>query len=386
MKIFNGINFKTLLGISFIIIGFFSLFFISDTKVLAQTEDEIIIDTLGYSRLSLTEVIFNGAYYNNFNRLGFTTYFEYKEGNSDLNSGADKTIPIVRDSNVEEANDFYSSPSVTPFKIYHYRAVGCFEENPIKEEGCINDNSAKKFYGNVLSFNTGIFPSGAVIPYFVNYNNVFTNNPTCFNGATNYPACTDSIITKCKNGAVNYSMCTVDSARKCLNGRTNPTACTSICTNGAKNSPKCTTDADGNCLNKKGNPPECTTGSMVEDTGGGLVKCGTLFYEKGTKPINGVDVVGMVTKENQCGFNDVLILINDVIKFVLYKMVVPIAAIMFAYAGFELLTSGGETSKRQKAKKIFTDVAIGLIIAVAAFLIVKAILAIVGYSGQTFLE
>ena len=52
---------------------------------------------------------------------------------------------------------------------------------------------------------------------------------------------------------------------------------------------------------------------------------------------------------------------------------------MFAYAGFELVTSGGETSKREKAKKIFTNVAFGLAIAVAAFLIVQTILSIVGY-------
>ena len=52
---------------------------------------------------------------------------------------------------------------------------------------------------------------------------------------------------------------------------------------------------------------------------------------------------------------------------------------MFAYAGFELLTSGGETSKREKAKSIFLNVAIGLIVVVAAFLIVQTVLSIAGY-------
>jgi len=89
--------------------------------------------------------------------------------------------------------------------------------------------------------------------------------------------------------------------------------------------------------------------------------------------------------ENPCGFDQFLTLINTIVN-ILFVMVVPIAAIIFAYAGFELITSGGETSKREKAKKIFTNVAIGLIVAAAAFLIVKTVLSIVGYTGTPFLK
>ena len=74
-------------------------------------------------------------------------------------------------------------------------------------------------------------------------------------------------------------------------------------------------------------------------------------------------------------------LINDVIRFILFKMVVPIAAIMFAYAGFLMVTSGGSTEQWSKAKKIFTNVAFGFIIAVAAWLIIRTILLILGYEG-----
>lgn len=82
---------------------------------------------------------------------------------------------------------------------------------------------------------------------------------------------------------------------------------------------------------------------------------------------------------NPCGFYQFLDLINKVVNYIIVGLVIPISAIMFAYAGFELLTSGGETSKREKAKKIFTDVAIGLIVVMAAFLIVQTVLGIVGY-------
>ena len=61
-------------------------------------------------------------------------------------------------------------------------------------------------------------------------------------------------------------------------------------------------------------------------------------------------------------------------------MVVPIAAIMFAYAGILLIFSGGDTSKRSKAKSIFINVAIGFIIAVAAWLIVEFVLNLLGYN------
>ena len=92
---------------------------------------------------------------------------------------------------------------------------------------------------------------------------------------------------------------------------------------------------------------------------------------------------GLVTCTNNCGFNDLMAMVNKVIHFILYDMVIPIAAIMFAYAGFLLITAGGEAAHaRTKAKEIFTNALLGLIYAVAAFLIIRTILSILGYSGS----
>ena len=55
---------------------------------------------------------------------------------------------------------------------------------------------------------------------------------------------------------------------------------------------------------------------------------------------------------------------------------------MFAYAGFVLLTAGGDTSKLKKAKDVFTNVALGLVFAAAAWLIVHTILTTLGYAGS----
>lgn len=84
----------------------------------------------------------------------------------------------------------------------------------------------------------------------------------------------------------------------------------------------------------------------------------------------------------ECSFNDALGMINRVINFTLKNLVLPIAAIMFAYAGFLLITAGGEAAHaRQKAKEIFTNTAIGIVIAAGCYLIIKFFLSVLGYSG-----
>lgn len=84
---------------------------------------------------------------------------------------------------------------------------------------------------------------------------------------------------------------------------------------------------------------------------------------------------------NPCDFNALMRLIDKVIKFILYGLSVPIAAIMFAYAGFLMVTSGGSPENRSKAKSIFSSVVFGLVIVAGAYIIVKTILSILGYNG-----
>jgi hypothetical protein len=235
-----------------------------------------------------------------------------------LDEDKQETIKIVRDSNVEEYNDFYSSPELQSYSTYFFRAVGYF-----------NDNPDQKFYGNVLSIRTGIIPYGATsYPFTVNNTGIAKNNTSSF---CTFAQTFDGVVCKDKTQPV----CD-PKTQDLVNG-----VCKDKVVNNNNNDNDNDNDNDNN-----------------DKAGPGLVKCGT-------------------TSGNPCGFDDILILINTVINFILFKMVVPIAAIMFAYAGFELVTSGGETSKREKAKGIFTNVAIGLIIAVAAFLIVQTILSIV---------
>ncbi len=115
--------------------------------------------------------------------------------------------------------------------------------------------------------------------------------------------------------------------------------------------------------------PSTSSTPLGPTSTGGLVKCGRT-----------VDANGNVV---QCTFKDLLILFNNVVKFILFDMVVPITAIMFFYAGFLMITGGGESaSSRTKAKKIFTNAVIGLVVAVGAWVIVHTLLSILGYDAS----
>lgn len=98
-------------------------------------------------------------------------------------------------------------------------------------------------------------------------------------------------------------------------------------------------------------------------------------------PCNNTTVTGQATPARECDFNAFMALINGVINFLLFKLSIPIAAIMFAYAGFLLIKAQGGEAKTQ-AKGIFTDTVLGLVAAMAAWIVVKTILSILGYQGD----
>lgn len=81
---------------------------------------------------------------------------------------------------------------------------------------------------------------------------------------------------------------------------------------------------------------------------------------------------GKVT--DPCGYDDLVGLAKNVINFLIFKIAAPLGAVMFAYAGFLYLTNGGNESKIKEAHGIFLYVFWGLVVALAAWLIVNFIL------------
>lgn len=83
-------------------------------------------------------------------------------------------------------------------------------------------------------------------------------------------------------------------------------------------------------------------------------------------------LVGGVCENGTCSFNDIMSLINSIVRFVFF-ISVPIAALLFAYAGFLFMTAGPNASQADKAKSIFTSVAVGFTIILSAYLIVYTV-------------
>lgn len=103
----------------------------------------------------------------------------------------------------------------------------------------------------------------------------------------------------------------------------------------------------------------------------GLIPCGNV--ESGGKVTDG------------CTYNDLIILAQTIIKFLIFDLAAPIGAVMFAYAGFTYVTNGGNESKIKQAHDIFLYVFWGLVIALSAWLVVNFILSFLVGSAFNFL-
>lgn len=96
-------------------------------------------------------------------------------------------------------------------------------------------------------------------------------------------------------------------------------------------------------------------------TTSGLIPCGNVVAN------------GMVVESERCTFDDLIILAQIVINFLIFRIAAPIAAVMFAYAGFLWLTNAGNESKITQAREVFWMVFWGLVIALAAWLTINMI-------------
>ena len=88
-----------------------------------------------------------------------------------------------------------------------------------------------------------------------------------------------------------------------------------------------------------------------------------LSAQEGIVPCTGTD----------CDFCSLIQLADNIIDYLIGLLAV-LAAIMFAWAGFLMITAAGDTGKISRAKEIFTNVMIGVIITLAAWLIVDTVM------------
>ena len=91
---------------------------------------------------------------------------------------------------------------------------------------------------------------------------------------------------------------------------------------------------------------------------------------------------GKVVKDvvqNPCDFEDLMILINNVITFLVITLATPLFALIIIYTGWLYLSAGENSGNITKAKSIFRNAIIGYVVALSSWLIVKTILTSLGF-------
>ena len=316
----KNLNLKIFITATFVFFGIFSLFFISSKKAIAQNPQDVVVKTVGYSALSINTYVFSGYYSGVPDDKRFTTYFEYKKDNDNLDTGAETTEKIDHSWSILtrvglpilKSGDFYQSPELELMHNYSFRAVGYF-----------NNDENKKYYGNILSFSTGNIPIGS------NYNYPYMVDVIDGNGLPE--PFVPPTISNDPTIIITPTACTIQQSYDPVFGCIN---------HGCSNLQMWSPDLNNPDIDSLG---RCETIPVIIPTNPNPPSP-TIPIQIGTKEL------GLVPCDKNCGFNDVLKLINTVISFIFNDMVIPIAAIMFAYAGFELVTSGGSTEKKSKAK------------------------------------
>jgi len=104
----------------------------------------------------------------------------------------------------------------------------------------------------------------------------------------------------------------------------------------------------------------------------GLIPCGTedvLDNKTGTET---VDRKGDGVVDKPCGWDDFITLVSKVANYLII-LGAAFSAVAFGWAGFLMMTAGGEMGKIEKAKSIFGKVLVGFLLMLSAWLIVHAI-------------
>jgi len=96
----------------------------------------------------------------------------------------------------------------------------------------------------------------------------------------------------------------------------------------------------------------------------------------------GIVPCGPGTDAPDCKLCHLWLLASNIINFVVFTLVIPIAILLFVGAGVLFLVSGGNENRIGLAKSVFTNTIIGTMIIFLAWLIVETLLkSIVGSQG-----
>jgi hypothetical protein len=96
-------------------------------------------------------------------------------------------------------------------------------------------------------------------------------------------------------------------------------------------------------------------------------------------PADGI-TSGLVPCNDNCTFDDIFRLTNNLIEFSIKFLIIPIFVVMIMYAGYQYITALGNPAKVANLKSMFFNMLKGLVLILCAFLIVKSIMYALGYT------
>lgn len=91
-------------------------------------------------------------------------------------------------------------------------------------------------------------------------------------------------------------------------------------------------------------------------------------------PVVAFAQVGIPCNGPDCTFDSFMMLINNVIKFIVFSVAVPLAAIGFMFVGANLILNLDKEGARSDAKERFKLIGIGFFWILASFVLIKFIL------------
>jgi len=97
------------------------------------------------------------------------------------------------------------------------------------------------------------------------------------------------------------------------------------------------------------------------------------FAQQGIVPCGG-------TAQPECEFCHLFVLIQNIINFVLFYLVLPIATLLLVIGGLMFLLYGENPQQAEQAKSLLTAVIIGLVLIFSAWLVVGLFFTAIGLS------
>ena len=108
----------------------------------------------------------------------------------------------------------------------------------------------------------------------------------------------------------------------------------------------------------------------------GLVPCGgsprcCVTAEEIADPTSFLCSTDAAVCEHHCTFCHLFVMLSDVINFVLFKFIPPIAVLMLVWGGIKFYLATENPAQAADAKKLMTSIIIGMVIAYSAWLIIN---------------